>query len=198
VTSQVASLKAAGADTFIIFATPKFAAQAMIAAAQQSWKPTIYLTNVGASQPVMVGATKAGGVDATKNVITLAYLKDPNDPQWASDPGMKMYHDIVAKYAPGADATDQNLIYGVAAAYTMVDALTKAGKDLTRAKIMDVVSHLDEPNNPFALPGVAITTTPSFRFPIAAGQLETYSDGRFHLIGKVIDVRKFVQEAEQK
>ena len=37
VSSQVSTLKAAGCDTFMIFATPKFAIKSMVAAAQQSW-----------------------------------------------------------------------------------------------------------------------------------------------------------------
>ena len=59
VNSQIASLKASGADTFVVFATPKFAALALISAAKQGWHPTIYLNNVAASQPVLRGATAA-------------------------------------------------------------------------------------------------------------------------------------------
>ena len=198
VSSQVASLKAAGADTFFIFATPKFSAQALIAAAQQSWHPAIYLNNVSASVPVLGGATKAGGVEATKGVTSFAYGKDPNDPQWANDSGMKLYRTIVGKYASGSDPNDQNLYYGVAVAYTMVDTLQKAGRDLTRAKVMDAAVHLDESSSPFALPGVIVKTSPTFRFPIAAGKLQVYSDGRFHLEGPVIDARPLIQEAEKQ
>ena len=197
VTSQVSSLRASGADTFFIFATPKFSAQALIAAAQQSWHPTIYLNNVSALAPVMNGATKAGGVDATKGVISLSYGKDPNDPQWANDSGMKLYRAIVAKYAPGADPTDQALAYGVGVAYTMVDALQKAGRDLTRQKLLDAALHLDESNGPLSLPGIPLRTSPNFRFPFTAGKLQVYSDGRFHLQANAIDVRPFIQEAEQ-
>ncbi|MBD5635204.1 MAG: ABC transporter substrate-binding protein, partial [Candidatus Eremiobacteraeota bacterium] len=46
VSSQITSLKAAGADTLMIFATPKFTIQSLVAAAQQNWKPQIYLANV--------------------------------------------------------------------------------------------------------------------------------------------------------
>ncbi len=70
VTSQVANLKASGADTFFIFATPKFAAQALIAAGGQSWHPQIFLNNVSASQTVLDAAVKAAGTGAVDGVIT--------------------------------------------------------------------------------------------------------------------------------
>src|ERR1700736_2914999 len=54
--SQIASLKAAGCDTFMIFATPKFAIQAMVLAAQQSWHPVTYLNNVANAIPYMRAA----------------------------------------------------------------------------------------------------------------------------------------------
>src|SRR5665213_946771 len=119
--SQIATLKASGADTFMIFATPKFAIQAMVLAAQQSWHPTIYLNNVSNAIPYMQAAAKAGGPSA---------------------------------------------VYGVSIAYTMCDVLRQAGKDLTRKKVMDIASHLNEKDNPWAYPGVSIRTSPSFRYPI--------------------------------
>ena len=53
VSSQISTLKSAGCDTLMIFATPKFAIQSMVAKAQQSWTPVTYLNNVGAAIPYM-------------------------------------------------------------------------------------------------------------------------------------------------
>ena len=71
VSSQIGQLKASGADTFFIFATPKFALQSLVIAAQQSWHPTIYLNNVSANDVVMKGATEKGGATATAGVISV-------------------------------------------------------------------------------------------------------------------------------
>lgn len=167
VASQIASLKASGADTFMIFATPKFAIQALVLAAQQSWHPVIYLNNVSAAVPFMNAAAKAGGPSAVAGVYSTIYLKDPaNHARYAGDAGMKLYNEIMAKYLPGADKDDGNYLYGVSIAYTMVDVLKRAGKDPTRKKVMDIASHLDEKDNPWAYPGVVIHTTPGSRFPI--------------------------------
>jgi hypothetical protein len=77
----------------------------------------------------------------------------------------------------------------MAAAYTMVDALQKAGKDLTRDKLMDASLHLNE-KNPFLWPGVELQTSPSDRFPIRAEQLIRWNNGLWDPFGSVIDARK--------
>jgi branched-chain amino acid transport system substrate-binding protein len=190
VTSQIATLKNSGADTLFIFATPKFATQALIAVAQQSWHPTIYLNNVSASQTVMRPATEKGGPDATNGVITALYLKDPTDPKYASDPGIMLFKQIMAKYQPSADTANGFYVYGMGVAYTMVDALQKAGKNLTRDKIMDAATHLNERNNPFVLPGINVETTPTQRFPITQLQLFRYQGGKLESFGPIIEARR--------
>jgi ABC-type branched-subunit amino acid transport system substrate-binding protein len=189
VRSQMATLKGSGADTLLIAATPKFAVQAMVAVAQLSWKATVYMSNVSASQTMMKAATSAGGDAATEGLISDAYALDPTSPVQQSLPGMKLYHDVISKYAPSADPTNAFVLYGVAAAYTMVDALQKAGKDLTREKLMNAAINLDE-KNPFLWPGIELVTTPADRFPIRELQLERYDKGLWVPFGSVVDARK--------
>ena len=43
VSSQIAQLKASGADTLMLFATPKFMIQAIVAAHKLGWKPQLYI-----------------------------------------------------------------------------------------------------------------------------------------------------------
>jgi branched-chain amino acid transport system substrate-binding protein len=167
VSSQIATLKASGADTLMIFATPKFAIQSMVATSQQGWHPTIYLNNVANAIPYMRAAAKAGGAQSLNGIITTIYLKDPaNHARYANDPGMKLYEQIMSKYLPSGDKEDGNYLYGVSIAYTMVDVLKRAGKDLTRKKVMEIASNLVEKDNPLVYPGVVIRTSPNNRFPI--------------------------------
>jgi len=189
VRSEVAKLKFSGANTFFIFATPKYSGQALGFAKALGWKPTIYLNNVSAPQSFMKATTQAAGADATNGVISTAYLKDPADPKWENDPGVKLYKQIMAKYYPSGDPNDGFNFYGMGASYTMVDVLKKAGKNLTRAGVLDVVTNLNETDNPFALPGVVIKTTPNDRFPITQSQLERFDNGKWVLFGDLIDSR---------
>jgi len=189
VSSQVASLKATGANTFFIFATPKFSIQAMAAAAQQSWKPRTFLNSVSNSQTTMKAATSLGGVAATQGVISVQYLKDPAEPKWDGDAGMKLYRAIVAKYMPGADPNNGYNLFGMGVAFTMVDCLQRAGKNLTRRGLMDAAIHLNERNNPFLITGVVVQTSPNNRFPIGQEQLASYDGTRFSLFGSIIGAR---------
>lgn len=198
VASQVSTLKAAGCDTYVIFATPKFAIQGMIAAAQQSWHPLIYLNNVSNAIPYMRIVAKVGGPSAVARIITTYYLKDPaNHARYAGDAGMKLYREIMTKYLPAGDQDDGNYLYGISIAYTMVDCLKRAGRDLTRAKLMDAITHLDEPNNPLAYPGVVIRTTPTFRFPISQLITAKWLGTDWSPSGILIDTRSYPITAQQ-
>jgi branched-chain amino acid transport system substrate-binding protein len=192
VKSQVASLKNKGADLFLIVCTPTYAIQALVTASTLGWKPTIYVNQVANSQVVMKGAIKAlGGSNAgTDGVISTAYLKDPTDAKWDNDKGMQQYRQVLAKYCPSCDVNDGFHIAGMGAAFTMVDVLKKAGKDLTRQKVMDQARNLNEPDNPFVLPGIRVQTSGDQQFPIHQAQLEKYMGGKWELVGSVIDSRK--------
>ena len=67
----------------------------------------------------------------------------------------------------------------------MVDALNRAGKNLTRKGFMQAVTHLNEPNNPFLAPGITVHTTPSSRFPITAVQLQRWHAGQWVPFGGI-------------
>jgi branched-chain amino acid transport system substrate-binding protein len=65
----------------------------------------------------------------------------------------------------------------------MVEALKGAGKNPTRASLLRAAQHLDVAN-PFLLPGLRITTTPSDYFPIAKTYLVRYLRGFWNVLGK--------------
>src|SRR5437762_7899246 len=95
--AQLTKLKAAGADTPFIFATPGFPIQSHVTVTLLHWEPTIYLNSVSNPQVYMGIARKSGA--ALKNVTSVGYLKDPTDPQWAGDDGMKLYKTVIANCA---------------------------------------------------------------------------------------------------
>jgi hypothetical protein len=80
--------------------TPKFAAQAIKKAADLGWKP-VHILDINASP---ISATlKPAGLDISKDIISTAYGKDPGDPQWKDDAGMKAYFAFMDKYYPEGD-----------------------------------------------------------------------------------------------
>jgi branched-chain amino acid transport system substrate-binding protein len=77
----------------------------------------------------------------------------------------------------------------MSAAFTMVDALRHAGRNLTRAGLLRAATHLDERNNPFLRRGVSVRTTPRDYYPIDRVQLLRYRKTRWAPIGPVVAAR---------
>ncbi|MEO9049073.1 MAG: ABC transporter substrate-binding protein [Candidatus Dormiibacterota bacterium] len=188
VTTQLVKLKASGADTIFLFSTPGFTIPALITITALHWTPAnIYLNSVSNPQ-VYMGIAKSKGA-ALANVTSVGYIKDPTDPQWANDAGMKLYKTVIANCST-CNVLDGFNIYGVAVAYTMVDVLKQAGSNMTRANVANIAtSGLNETNNPFLLPGVVVKTTPSDHFPITQEQVITWNGSGWTLKGSLIDER---------
>lgn len=184
--SQLATLKAKGVDTLFLFSTPKFTIQSLAIVTKLNWEPAIYLNSVSNPTVYMGLAKKAGA--ALKNVTSIAYLKDPTDPQWANDAGMQLYKTIIANCST-CDASNGFNISGVAAAYTLVDVLKKAGSNLTRKNVIDIAANQLNETNPFTLPGVVVKTSSTDHFPISQMQVETWSGTGWTLQGSLIDTR---------
>jgi branched-chain amino acid transport system substrate-binding protein len=186
VTAQLVTLKAKGADTVFLFATPKPAVTALVTITKLGWAPQIYLNSVSNPQVYMAAAAKNGA--ALKNVTSVTYLKDPTDPQWANDEGMKLYKTVIANCST-CNVLDGFNIYGVAVAYTMVDVLKQAGSNMTRSNIMSIAASGLSETNPFLLPGVTVKTTSSDHFPIMQDQVITWNGTGWTLQGSLIDER---------
>ncbi len=100
VDSQILRIKDAGADLFFSATTPKQAAQAIKKISELGWHP-VQILDINATS---VGAVmKPAGLEASKGVISVNYGKDPLDPTWKDDPGMKKYFEFMAKYYPDGD-----------------------------------------------------------------------------------------------
>ena len=107
--SQIVRLKAAGADLLYDASTPKFAAQAIKKVADLGWKP-VHILDINASP---VSATlKPAGLDISKDIISTNYSKDPGDPQWKDDAGIKAYFAFMDKYYPEGDKLNTVNTYG--------------------------------------------------------------------------------------
>jgi branched-chain amino acid transport system substrate-binding protein len=183
VDSQVQSLKASGADTFIIFALPKQAIQAFVVAAKLGWTPTEYVTSVSIDPAVMSIVHLNAGPTAGVGATSTAFLRDPTNPIQARSPGDKLYRQIMKKYLPNEDWKAVAHIYGMMAAYAMVDALKHAGKNPTRASLLKAATHLNEVN-PFLLPGLPLVTSPTNYLPLGKTYLVRYLHGYWNVLGK--------------
>jgi branched-chain amino acid transport system substrate-binding protein len=190
VNSQIAQLKRSGANTFMLFATPGIAIQGFIAAHRQRWRPRIFISSVSI-EPAIMGVIRLNtSARATEGAISMGYLKDPTSPLWAKDPGVRLYRRIMRRYLPRSKASDVYHFYGMAVAHSMVHTMRKAGRNLTRAGLLRAATHLDQKDNPFLLPGIAVQTSPRNYFPISKAKLFRYSrQGRWAPFGKLLAAR---------
>ncbi len=183
VDSQLATLKGAGADTFINISTPKFAAQAIRKVAEMGWKPTHYLVSVSTS---VTSVLKPAGFDNGQGIISSAYLRDPADQAIHSSKEYQDYAAVLKKYYPAGDPNDSLAANGYTIAQTMVEVLKRAGDNLTRENIMKVASNLDL-SLPMLAPGIKVHTTPDDFHAVAQLQLTKFVGQRFEPFGPVID-----------
>src|SRR3981081_1447925 len=120
VDNHIVKLKSTGADVFVDIATPKFAAQAIKKIAEIEWKPLHILNNVSASIGSVI---RPAGPENAQGIISSTYLKDPTDPQWKTDAGMKAWNEFLDKYYPEANRADASVMYAYTVAQGLVHGL---------------------------------------------------------------------------
>jgi branched-chain amino acid transport system substrate-binding protein len=188
VSSQLAKLKSSGADTLMLFATPKFAIFGYVGSFRLGWHPHIYVTSVSISPDIMKIAKFATNQKQVEGSISIAFVKDPTSTQWAKDKTVRLYKTVMKRYLPSAKADDVFNYYGMAVAYTMVDTLRRAGRNPTREGVLRAATHLNE-TNPFLLPGVRIRTTPNDYYPMDQVKLARYDGTHWQFFGKLVRAR---------
>jgi len=181
--SQIAKLKASKVNMLAIFATPQFAIQAYVFANRLGWHPLVVNNGVSGTSNIMQLASEGGKNKVVEGTITSTILKDPTDPRWAKDPGMKQYRAILAKYAKGANVNDVYHVYGMAVGYETVSLLKRLGANPTRAGLMKAARSITDPGNPFLLPGISVKTGAGDGFPVQQGQLQRWTKGHWVPVG---------------
>jgi len=177
--AQIAKLKASGADTLAIFATPTFAIQSYVFANRLGWRPLVINNGVSGTANIMALASEGGKNKTVEGTISTTVLKDPSDPRWKNDPGIKLYRSVLAKYASGANVNDVYHVYGMAVAFETVGLLKRLGANATRARLMALARSITSAGNPFLLPGISVKTGKGDNFPIQQGQLQRWTNGKW-------------------
>ncbi len=182
--SQVIKIKDAGADLFFSASTPKQAAQAIKKIAELGWHP-VHIVDINATS---VGAVlQPAGLEASKGLISTNYGKDPADPQWKDDPGMKRYFDFMAKYYPDGDKNSNFNTYGYSTAQLMVHVLKQCGDELTRENVLKQATNLKNVELDMALPGIKGNTTPNDYRVNKQLQMMKFNGERWELFGPILE-----------
>ncbi len=181
--SQVVTLQSSGVDVLLTAATPKFAAQTIHKIFDLGWKPLHLMTNVSIS----VGAVLTpAGPDRAIGMITAAYGKDPTDPSWNDDAGMKEWRAFMAKYMPEADTTDAGYEVAYSVGQTAEQVLKQCNGDFSRQNLMGQATNLRDLHCATLLPGITVNTSPTNYHPIRQEQMAKWTGKNWALFGEVI------------
>jgi branched-chain amino acid transport system substrate-binding protein len=186
VDSQVVQIKGANPDIFLNVATPKFAAQAIKKIGELAWHPVHFLTNVSVS----VGSVMApAGYEASQDILSAAYLKDPKDPQWKDDPAMNEWRAFMTKWYPEGDQADVATVFAYGIAKGLEQVLRQCKDDLTRENVMKQAANLNFEIGIY-LPGTRIKTSPTDFAPLEQLQMMRFKGESWELFGPLMSGEK--------
>jgi hypothetical protein len=144
VAPQVTALKAAGAQVVVSFSVPAFTALLRLTSLKLSFSPQLAVSDVGSDPITLAGLlasfaknTKAGfGDSLTQGIITDGYLPSLGDTSNSWIQLMTKIHSTYLSKLP----MDGNVAYGIAAGYTFVQAMLKAGRNPTRQDLISAIN----------------------------------------------------------
>ncbi len=186
VDSQVVQIRSANPDIFVNISTPKFAAQAIKKISELKWKPVHFLTNVSGS---IGGVMKPAGFENDQGILSTTYLKDPQDPQWKTDPGLNEWRAFMTKWYPEGDQQDAATVFAYGVARGLEQVLRQCNDDLTRANVMKQAANLNFEIGIF-LPGTRIKTGPTDYAPLEQLQMMRFKGESWELFGPVMSGEK--------
>jgi branched-chain amino acid transport system substrate-binding protein len=184
VESQIVALKASGARALLVAGTPKFAAQAIRRAAEIGWKPTLIINFPSSS---VASTLQPAGLENSIGVIVGTTNKDPNDPKWGNDEGIKQYRVFFEKYLPGSDIGNSSYLAGYQQGMILEQILRQCGNDLSRENILKQAKRLTNLRLPTAMPGIAINTTDQVNMVWTQMRLQRWTGRSWEQFGDVLD-----------
>jgi branched-chain amino acid transport system substrate-binding protein len=143
--AQISNLKAKGAEVLLGAMIPAFNALTILGNLKAQYHPQMIVSNVGADIPTLSGllesfAKQGGatvkGTDLIQGLITDAYLPGSTD---TSNSWIQLFTKVHDKYISNIPM-DGNVVYGMSLAYLFAQAVTRAGKDLTRQSLLDAIN----------------------------------------------------------
>ncbi|HKF10081.1 MAG TPA: ABC transporter substrate-binding protein [Xanthobacteraceae bacterium] len=180
---QIVQLKATGCDALIVAILPPFAAQALRKVHDLGWKPIFFMNNVSISIPIVLQPV---GLESSIGLLSYAYAKDPLDPAFENDPGLRDWRAWMNKYLPGEDERRPSFVFGYNAAGALMQVLKQAGNDLSRENIMRQAANLRDVDLPMLLPGIKVNTSPTDYYPVQQLQLVRFDGKRWVRFGDLV------------
>jgi branched-chain amino acid transport system substrate-binding protein len=184
INSQVAPLKAAGANILLSVTLGKYTSQMIRGVADIGWKPEVTYVPQSSSS---IAFLEPAGLENAVGLVSNVSQKDVNDDQWTNDEDVKEYFALMMQFLPSGDP--HNVLYslGYMNGHLLVQVLKACGDDLSRENIMRQATSLHKLKLPLLLPGVSISTAPDDYLPIKQLQLRRFNGKNWIGIGNPIE-----------
>ncbi|HLH58174.1 MAG TPA: ABC transporter substrate-binding protein [Streptosporangiaceae bacterium] len=145
VAPQVTALKAAGAQVVVSFSVPAFTALLRLISLKLNFSPQLVVSDVGSDPITLAGLlesfAKQGGATVQGNQLTQGIITDGYLPSLGSTSNswIRLFSKIHSQYIPKLPM-DGNVLFGMAVAYTFVQAMLKAGRNPTRQDLVNAIN----------------------------------------------------------
>ncbi|MEO9190069.1 MAG: ABC transporter substrate-binding protein, partial [Acetobacteraceae bacterium] len=170
-TPQVLKLRAAAPDVIIAILYPA----ELAIFERDAYKYGLHVAVIG-NQAISIEDTRnrAGGLPVVRNLYVYYPLAAPAD-----DPSMAKWKAISEKYFPDMRVETGSML-GMGGAVAMVDALKRAGRNLTGQKLIDALNQTHELDT--GVLGSPISFTPEDHAGVKGGQFITYEGDKLALV----------------
>jgi ABC-type branched-subunit amino acid transport system substrate-binding protein len=141
VTAQISALQQKGADFVIGFNVPAYTALTQLTALKLGYHPKWFYSNVGADQTLVGGLLanfsqgQVKDASSLNGALSTQYLPLVED---QSDPWIQLFQKVWQS-SGGKGPLSNFEVYGMAQAYTTVQALEAAGKNPTRKSLVNAI-----------------------------------------------------------
>ncbi|KPK47662.1 MAG: hypothetical protein AMJ77_02375 [Dehalococcoidia bacterium SM23_28_2] len=162
VRSQVAAMKADGAEVVVLYATPGYTAQAINEADRMGWHPHWFMSYVNSDEMMFQYVTP----QILEGAITTQSYKLAI---WTDEPAIAEHYRIMDEY--GGPTPTNFTVYGQSLGEVAVKILSMTCDNLTREGLMDATESLTEYHSDLLLDEINITFGPDDHTAIGSGRL---------------------------
>ena len=186
ISSQLATLKASGANVLFGVTVGKFTSQLIKGIAELGWKPDLTFMPTSSSS---ISFLAPAGLENAIGLISSSNQKDMNDVQWADDAGAKEFFAFMKQHLPSADLGNSNYAAGYHYATLLVSVLKACKDDFSRENIMRQAASLRDVQLPLLLPGISVTTAEDDYLPFQQLRLRRFDGKSWIGFGELLDDR---------
>src|SRR5262249_22010913 len=132
---------------------------------------------------------RPAGLDASRGIISAAFVKDPTDPQYKDDPEFQAWVGWMKKNFSAGSLGGPQEVGGDGQAPTMVQGVEQCGDDLTRENVMRQAANLKDFHPAMLLKGINMSTSPTDYQPMEELALQRFNGERFEVFGELLSAR---------